>query len=88
VLVTALRDVFDSIEGELRSYSPARDRFRERDRRGREIHLQGPQIEIRREAVRAAPIVPRPPSGAIGPDGLVGIGEGASGPKDPGEPGR
>jgi hypothetical protein len=85
VLVTALRGVFDSVEGELRSDPLARDRFRERDRRDREIHLQGPQIETWREAVMAAPIVPRSPSGAIGPDGPVGIGEGATGPKDSGE---
>jgi hypothetical protein len=38
VLVTALRGVFDSVEGELRSDPLARDRFLERDRRDREIH--------------------------------------------------
>jgi len=37
VLVTALRDVFDSVEVELRSDPVARDGFRERDRRDREI---------------------------------------------------
>ena len=80
-----VRGVFDSVEGELRSDPLARDRFRERDRRDREIHLQGSQIERWREAVAAAPIVPRPPPGAIGPDGPLGIGEGATGPKDSGE---
>ena len=85
VLVTALRDVFDSVEVELRSDPVARDGFRERDRRDREIHVQGPQIELWREAVRTAPIVLRPPSGAIGPDSPVGSGEGATGPKAPGE---
>ena len=40
VLVTALGGVFDSVEGELRSDPLARDRFLERDRRDREIHLK------------------------------------------------
>lgn len=81
VLVDALRRAFDLVESELREDPRARDKFRDRDRRDREIHVQGPQAQKWREAVSSARVVPRPPPGSIGPP--EGIGEGATGPRRP-----
>jgi hypothetical protein len=78
VLVESLRAAFDSVESELRANPQARDEFLARDRKDREIHLRGSQVESWREVVNSARVITQPP-GAAARDG-----EGATGPKMPG----
>jgi hypothetical protein len=79
-LASDLRRAFDEIEQELRADAELRDIFYKRDRKSRELHLDGSDAERWRAALGNAPVSSdrwpplEPSQGATGPRGVRGFG--------------